>query len=239
MQDLNFTLNKATLDETIADKLEEIILRDSAQVEQKLPSEQSLAISFGVSRTVIREALKLLKARGLITSQNGVGSSIRKPDPSSVTDAIKRIIHLENINSMCIFEARAALETMAARLAAEKATPADCDVLEEINQKMEACKEDIEKRVQADIQFHQKFAEIAGNPLISLFIESLSPMLAPLLTQNMHIPHSNEDGIIYHKHIIAALRTGDVAKVEDAVRSHIVTSMKNYEASLEEKKTAQ
>ena len=79
MQYIDGKGKKTNMYETIADKLEEMILTDAISIDEKLPSEQTLATSFGVSRPVIREALMLLNARGLISQKNGEGNYVSQP----------------------------------------------------------------------------------------------------------------------------------------------------------------
>lgn len=231
MQNIDFDVKPINLYEVIAAKLEEMILRDSTQIEQKLPSEQSLAASFGVSRPVIREALMLLKARGLITQRNGEGSFISNPDPQELTNTINRMVQMNNIHPASIYEIRVTLEMMACRLAAERATAEELQELTRINHDMEQCKEDIQKRVELDIHFHSRLAEFSGNPLLAMFVKSTTSLLHHMLKQALELPGTHEDGIDYHHRIIESLRTGDPEKAEDTIRGHLVTSMRNYEVA--------
>jgi DNA-binding FadR family transcriptional regulator len=231
MQYIDFNVKHKNLYETIAEKLEDMILSDSTQIEQKLPSEQSLAASFGVSRPVIREALMLLKARGLITQRNGEGSFISNPDPQELTNTINRMVQMNNINMASVYEIRVTLEIMACRLAAERATQEGLQELTHINDEMEQYKNDIKKRVALDIEFHTKLAELSGNPLLGMFVKSMTSQLETMLTQAMELAGTNEDGISYHRRIIEALHTGDPEKAEDTIRGHLVASMRNYEVA--------
>jgi DNA-binding FadR family transcriptional regulator len=231
MQYIDFNVKPTNLYETIAEKLEDMILSDSTQIEQKLPSEQSLAASFGVSRPVIREALMLLKARGLVVQRNGEGSFISNPNPQELTNTINRMVQMNNINTASVFEIRVTLEIMACRLAAERATQIELNELELINDEMEQCKDDMKKRVELDIQFHTKLAELSGNPLLGIFVKSMTSLLEIMLIQALELSGTNEDGISYHRKIIEALRTGDPEKAGDTVRGHLVTSMRNYEVA--------
>jgi len=231
MQNIDFNVKPMNMYEVIAGKLEEMILRDSTQIEQKLPSEQSLAASFGVSRPVIREALMLLKARGLITQRNGEGSFISNPDPKELTNTINRMVQMNNIHAGSIYEIRVTLEVMACRLASERATQEELEQLTLINNEMEHCKEDIPKRVNLDIDFHAKIAELSGNPLLAMFVKSTMSLLEQMLTQALELEGTNEDGISYHRRIIEAIRSGDPGIAEDTIRGHLVTSMRNYEVA--------
>ncbi|MDF2724907.1 MAG: putative GntR family transcriptional regulator [Paenibacillus sp.] len=236
MQYIDFNVKPTNLYEVIAEKLEEMILRDSTQIEQKLPSEQSLAASFGVSRPVIREALMLLKARGLITQRNGEGSFISNPNPQELTNTINRMVQMNNIHPSNIFEVRVTLEIMACRLATERATEEALNELTLINDEMEQYKEDRQKRVALDIQFHAKLAELSNNPLLAMFVKSTTSLLQNMLTQALELPGTHEDGISYHRRIIEALRSGDPGKAEDTIRGHLVTSMRNYEVASQQTK---
>jgi DNA-binding FadR family transcriptional regulator len=124
MQDIDIDLKKVNLSETLADKLEEIILSDIKLFGQKLPSEQELAKKFGISRNIVREALKLLKERGLVTSRTGDGSYFSKPEPQTLTNLISRMLVMNNIDADNSYEVRMMLECNACRLAARQATGA-------------------------------------------------------------------------------------------------------------------
>lgn len=233
MQSIDFNVKHTNLYEVIAEKLETMILSDSSQLEQKLPSEQSLAASFGVSRPVIREALMLLKARGLVVQRNGEGSFISNPPPQELTNTINRMVQMNNIPTYSMYEIRVTLEIMASRLAAERATEEELSELSRINDEMERHMHDIKKRVELDIRFHTKLAELSGNPLLGIFVTSMTSLLETMLTQALELPGTNEDGISYHRKIIDALRTRNPEQAEDTIRGHLVASMRNYEVANE------
>lgn len=92
MQKINYSVQRVNLYESIADNLEQMILNDSSQIGQRLPSEQTLAENFGVSRNVVRESLKILKERHLVSLRTGEGAYIEKPDNRSLTELLNRII---------------------------------------------------------------------------------------------------------------------------------------------------
>lgn len=229
--EMNYDLKRESLYEVIADKLETAILNDSTQLEKKLPSEQALASSFGVSRPVIREALKLLKARGLVDQKNGEGNFICEPKPVIIGDAVSRIVKLRRVHVTDIIEMRIQFEIMGIRLAAERITERQLCGLEEINKEMNENKANIELRTDLDMQFHQKIAESSGNAVLSIFLESLAVLIRPMVKAALSLPLTNEDGIIYHKRIIHALKTHNRAEAEDLIRGHLISSFRNYEVS--------
>ena len=86
-----FTLNRLTLAEQVAEKIEMMILSDDTKLAGKLPSEQALAVSFSVSRTVIREALVILRAKGLIVKSNGVSSRVCNRPAVNLENTLKNV----------------------------------------------------------------------------------------------------------------------------------------------------
>lgn len=226
---LEFCIPRESLPEIVAKKIEELIIGDTSNLNKKLPSEQSLAVSFGVSRPVIREAMKILKTRGLIEQKNGEGNFICEPDSSFISDTFNRIIHLKKIDAASVFEVRINLEIMAARLASEKASEADFDELQEINNEMRGYKDNIEKRTEFDLKFHKKIAQASGNPLLEVFIESIAMLLFSITKYTLNGQIGNEEGIEYHDKIIAVLRSRNTIDAENIIRLHLLSSIRNFE----------
>lgn len=228
----DLTLARESLPEIIANKLEELIIEEKFVAEQKLPSEQALADQFGVSRPVIREAMKILKARGLIIQKNGEGTFIHEPDSGLITDTVNRIIHLKNIDVEDIYEVRINLELLAVAQAVIKADDKGFEELQEINDELERYKDNIEKRVQGDVQFHKKIAQLSGNLLLEMFVESMAVLITQITKYTLERKVGNEEGIYGHQGIIDALRSRNVAEAKKMVRMHLEKSQQNYLSAL-------
>lgn len=233
---MNLKVEKKALCDQIADRIEQMILNDKSQAQQKLPSEQALSAGFGVSRPVIREALTILKARGLVSPRQGGGSYITVPSSTQLMDTVNRLTLMKDISMEDVCAVRVQLESMAARLAAEHATPRQLDELEAINRRMEDHGTDAQMRADLDLKFHQYIAEISGNRLLKCFVQSMNGLLRPMLTLSLCLPMANEDGIAYHDRIIAALRSGDAEMSESLIRDHLMLFIRNYELVKEEHK---
>jgi DNA-binding FadR family transcriptional regulator len=228
MQNIDIDLKKVNLSETLADKLEDIILNDIQSFGQKLPSEQELAKKFGISRNIVREALKLLKERGLVISRTGDGSYISKPEPQTLTKLISRMLVMNGIDAETIYEMRVMLECNACVLAAQRATEAEFDSLTAINREMEQKQQDLEVRVDLDLQFHARIAEISGNALLSIFVKSMTHLRKAMIRQAILSEGGSQDGIDYHGRIIAALRIRDAKQAEQTMREHLTESMRRH-----------
>jgi GntR family transcriptional repressor for pyruvate dehydrogenase complex len=223
----SFTLNRLTLAEQVAEKIEMMILSDDPKLAGKLPSEQALAVSFSVSRTVIREALVILRAKGLIVKSNGVSSQIRKQPAINLENTFKWIIHLQNVNPQEIYEVRVALEAMAIYLAAEKHTEEDLACLEELVREMEQNNHDLEARTKADLKFHQKIVSMSGNSLLIPISDSLFTLLHDIVYGTLKKIGPSEDSTVMHNRIIEAIRNGDPDTAVEQMRIHLALFIRN------------
>ena len=222
-----YKLNKVNYYEQIADILETSILEDTMAENGKLPSEMELAKRFNVSRTILREALKLLKERGLVQMKTGDGSYITRPEASTISGILNRFIKLDGVSDEDIYVIRYSLELSAARIAAEKASDTELNGMEALIDEMERNKNETELRTQLDCDFHIAIALASKNALLAVFIESMTEVLRKVIRRGVLLPGMNEDGIIRHRRIMAAMRKRDPAQAEAAMRDHLDVSWDN------------
>jgi DNA-binding FadR family transcriptional regulator len=228
MENNDMELKKVNLYELLADKLESKIIGDANLFGQKLPSEQELAKNYGVSRNIVREALKLLKERGLITSHTGDGSYVTKPELPTLTNVISRMLVMHNIDAADSYEVLVILECKACSLATQRASEADFDILTAINRQMDEKQNDLNMRVDLDAQFHAQIADISGNTLLSIFVKSMKHLHRKMIRQALQSEGGSQDGINYHDKIIAALRARDAEQAELTMRGHLEESMRRH-----------
>ncbi|MDD3413442.1 MAG: FadR/GntR family transcriptional regulator [Lachnospiraceae bacterium] len=228
--DERFILVKTNLYEQIADCLEELILTDEElQKEKKLPSEQTLAEKFGVSRNVIREALKILKERGLINPKNGTGSYITKPEASNLSDVISRMVVMDNMNYSDIYDVRIILETASCKRAALNATSDDLANMSDMLEKLKNRDITVEERRELDFGFHIAIAEAAGNPLLVVFVQTMKNLFLEMIEKGIFIEGGIDDAINRHANIMEALKAGDPNMAEVMMYDHLHFSKKNVE----------
>ena len=121
-------LERASLHEGIAAQIEKAILSGELESGARLPSEDALAKEFGVSRPIVREALARLRDRGLVKTLTGSGTFVQQPDTDHLAQALLRHLREARTDSQSIrnlYEARIAIETMSAQLAAVRANDRD------------------------------------------------------------------------------------------------------------------
>jgi DNA-binding FadR family transcriptional regulator len=213
-----------TLYEQVADSLEKIILDEGSDC-KRLPTEHDLVIQYGVSRSVIREALKVLKARGLVSMRAGDGSYVTIPNSSTISQTLSRVMRFNGISDDKITEVRSILESSAVGDAAVYATDDDIEHLENIVDQMEKCKNNITERAQKDCEFHYAIARLSRNELLALMVESLMELIRKYIEKRLQTyPKGNEGGIIAHREIIKAIKNHNSSRAKKYMRHHIEES---------------
>lgn len=233
-KDERLAVSRVNLYEQIADKLEELIL-SSEYTEEKLPSEQALAEQFAVSRNVVREALKILKERGLIESRNGTGSYITKPEAANLSDVISRMVVMDNIDYCAIYDVRIILETAACRSAAERVTTGQLMQMEELLERLKDRTMTVKERRETDFAFHEAIAEATGNPLLAVLIRAMKNVFIEMIEKGIFMTGGIDDAIMRHARIMDALKMHDSQEAEAAMFDHLQFSKKNVEQYLKNK----
>lgn len=169
---------KGSLSLHVAAQLEALITGGSLRVGQKLPGENGLCQSFGVSRTVIREAITHLKSLGLVATRRGVGTTVIRAAALEATPA-KRIHPTTVEEILHVLELRMELEPAAARLAALRHNEEDrLRLLNTHTAFINACSESSLAR-EEDYAFHRAIASATGNPCFITFHEQLRHSVIP------------------------------------------------------------
>ena len=221
-------LQHQALYEQIADKLEFMILNDHSKLDTKLPSEHFLSDMFGVSRPVIREAIKLLKERGLIQSRQGAASVISAPDEETLSKNMNRIVRTQEIAPEQVYQLRIVLETFSASLAAQNAQEEQLKPLRRLLDKEASC-QNVEEIVETDLNIHREIASASGNLLLEMMLSSILTILKPVITRLKENPVLIDDGAQFHKKIYQAIKNKDSQAASELMQAHLVMSARNYE----------
>lgn len=163
----------------VANKLQSAIESGKFVIGTSLPSERELMTKYQVSRTTVREALRVLGAQGLIEVKRGRsgGSFISSPTAHSVVKSLDLFIKGQNIRFIDLICARQAIEPAAAAQAATSRSP---EKLERLRLQCVACEEsvqDVHRFVDANLKWHLDVAEASENPLFVTFLTSISAAL--------------------------------------------------------------
>jgi GntR family transcriptional repressor for pyruvate dehydrogenase complex len=207
----------------VADQIMDLIAEGKLQEGDRLPAERDLCDTFDVSRTVIREAVSILEAKGLVSSITGSGTYVRSIQAEDVVNSLGLYISTmsKSVSMMHLLEVRRVIETQVARFAAERATQEDIDDLEtlwmDMCQRIEA-PEDFAKK---DLEFHVRLARASGNPLFEIVLLPLTDVLLQLIYVGSVVPGTPEEACDYHRRVVEAVRSGDADKAVEAVVNHL------------------
>ncbi|CAM2196873.1 transcriptional regulator GlcC [Paraburkholderia sp. A1RI_3L] len=166
--------------DVVAERIEKLIVDGVLKVGQALPSERRLTEKLGVSRTALREGMKVLRARGIIETQHGKGSFVANLTPQEHITPMMHLLASQPRTLYDLFEVRGMLEAEAARLAALRGTEADFILItrryEEMNAP-EAQNLPPAERARLDHAFHRAIYEASHNPVLVNTLQSLTDLL--------------------------------------------------------------
>jgi GntR family transcriptional regulator, transcriptional repressor for pyruvate dehydrogenase complex len=214
-------LKAHTLAEQVSEQIAKSIIDNNMVAGDKLPSERELSEGFGVSRPVVREALRGLAARGMVTVRSGVGASVASADASLVTDAFRSFLRgSEELEYSHVHEVRLMLELQIAKIACENATDDDIRRLEAIHARM-AGDPTTDDAAAADVEFHGMIAKATHNPLYAIILDSLRDVLFQVRQSALHVPGRAHRGFEYHGEILDAIRRRDADAAVAHMREHL------------------
>ncbi|EKF40137.1 FadR/GntR family transcriptional regulator [Nitratireductor indicus] len=200
---------------------------------ERIPSESDLCAEFGVSRTVVREAVASLRADGVLKSRQGIGVFVDdapRLQPFEISpipdDAVQEILH--------ILELRLSVELEAAAMAAERRSQAQLEQIANALEKLRA--EGNGQSGPMDFDFHLAIARATNNPYFEKFLTFLGPQIIPRLRINA-IGSGAQSGAYHdklqeeHHAILDAIEKKDSAGARDAMRRHLSGSLTRYRQS--------
>ena len=228
------TQRRPNLTQSLIKEIRERITSGSLQPGDKLPIEQKLVEEFGVSRTVVREAIAGLRADGLVEARHGVGVFVQDPpkwngkfgflgeDSGRISSIVETL------------ELRAAVEIEAAAIAAQRCSPGQEARIRERFQDMQNIAKGGTTAAEADFAFHIAIADAANNPQFIEFLKFLGARTIPR-SQIDRPDENNEDAqrrehrlLDEHRAIMEAISNRDPEAARDAMREHLKGSQERY-----------
>ena len=212
-----------TLASQVTLQLEDMISTQHLQPGERLPSERELAKLFGVSRTVIREAMRAMAAKGLVEVQSGSGTILRTLTAETVSKSFSMLLRQgrPHVDYDKVNEVRRLLEIEIAGLAAQRRTPEDLDKLQAIVLDMNVMKNDRDSFAQMDVMFHVALAEATYNELFVIMLESLSDVMLEVRLIGFDVPDAPQNAIDYHYRIYEQVRDGNIQASREAMAEHL------------------
>jgi DNA-binding FadR family transcriptional regulator len=218
--------------EAVAARLREQILGGELAPGDRLPTEPELSVRYGVSRSTVREALRVLSSQNLVETTRGVsgGSFVVHPRAEHVRDYLEVALGLlavgEQVDVAALLEVRDLLEVPAAGLAAEHATKDQLDALRATL--LDPAHTDARELHECNHRFHALLVTAAGNPLLEVVAQ---PVFRTLVTRfargEAELPFW-EEVVDDHRVILAAVEAGDAERAQELTRAHLARLRASY-----------
>jgi len=221
------SFNKIQREEPLSHKVERQI-RDAISTKvllpgDKLPGELELAEKFGVSRTAVREALRMLAGRGLVNIRKGSGVYVTEMDISNVVDPFFSLLDMKcgKASLLHILRVRLFMEPEITRMAVKHCSDNDVEYLEEMYRHMEKHKDDPAKNIVYDIKFHQRISQATNNPLVPVIMEPIFQLLEKFISITYKQSHASDLAIRFHHELVESFKTKDADRAFDVMHKHL------------------
>lgn len=218
------------------DMVAEVLKRLSQQImagdfgsDGVLPPEGTLATDFAVSRTVIREAMRTLRAQGLVEVSQGKPPRVKPAGPEAAIASLELMLRRSQGTLLHLIEARRPLESEIAALASWRATPEHIERLAAAVEAL-ATARSREARVEADVQFHRILAESTDNPVFVLLLETVSGLLRESRRRTL-AESGVEIALEGHRAVLAAVRSHDAVAARAAMLAHLQLAERDLRAA--------
>jgi GntR family galactonate operon transcriptional repressor len=215
--------------DAVVDHLIELIVSGGIQPDQLLPVESALCEAFGVSRTVVREAIKSLEAKGLLRARQGVGTLVSGQESWNLLDpavlaAIVRNDERYDVLDQLI-EVRTSLESSMAREAARKATRTDAADLRDLMTQLDAAVREPDLLDDVDVAFHERIMLASGNRLGRAIVHTVhaEARRSPRYVGHSTLAHRRQSNR-QHLAVLEAIEARDADAAASLMAAHIATS---------------
>jgi GntR family transcriptional repressor for pyruvate dehydrogenase complex len=190
-----------------------------------VPPERELTETFGVGRSSIREALRMLESQGVITAAGG-GALVVANASNPLNSSLRLLFALDGAAGIHdLFELRRILDCEAAALAAERRSDQHLAAMDAATAEMAAAlarESEGDRFIDADLRFHLAVADATGNRLILHNMQAVRDVVRRALLTVFLIPNSPESAVPEHRAIRAAIAAGDVDRARQEMRAHLI-----------------
>ena len=215
---------------------------------ERLPTETQLQQKWGVSRSVVREAMKVLASQGLVRIEQGRGTFVSDSDSAPLATQITLALRRPRAGSTpgmadgvgewaALLDVRRVLEVAVAERAAGQAGETDFAAMQNAIEEMRARPAQPAGYVDADIAFHRALASATGNPLWGALLDSLNDLLRRYREASFRGRDSALMAARQHQQILDAVQNGDAAAASHAMRLHLQRSEQDLKKERASKKS--
>ncbi len=219
--------------ESIIEQLEDSILSGELKVGEKLPSEQELATQAGVGRRAIREALKALEMKGLISVRKGSGAFVIRNDFDNYIETLSRnvkaYLHVNRASLAHILQYR---EILGGSVISMLAARPDEGTIARIEATLDQQERALEKKspslyTKAHIDYHLAIIDSLENPIVSMMYIEIIRLLEPYMKRSGSDLGIMRQSIAEHREILEAIKANDTQRAHKAFHVHLESSLEH------------
>ena len=208
----------------VINKITDLILSGRLEKNKLIPPENILCERLGVSRSILRESMKMLAAKGMVEIKQGYGTFVRVPKENVAEEALSIYMQTNKVTLIQLMEVRIPLEKEIARLAALRRKEEHLEAMEETFKVMERYGKDLKKCVKADTDFHQILVASTENPVFGIISRSIIQLLKH--SRQVTISYYGVEKVIReHKAIKEAIRKRDAKSALLSMETHMKSAL--------------
>lgn len=209
----------------LAEHLQHLISSGELAVGESFPAERDLMVQYDVSRATVREALRMLGAKGLLEVRRGRrgGSYVKAPDGENVKSTLDLFIQGHGIRFVDLLAVREAIEPVAAGQAARFRTDDDLTLIEKALDEADAVVEDIARFSEQNVIWHMSIVRASHNPLFQSFMASISSALYSATSREEFDLETRLVVSRSHRRIFEAIRDRDEAAARRRMLRHVTS----------------
>jgi GntR family transcriptional repressor for pyruvate dehydrogenase complex len=214
-------VKRTKLYETVAQQIKEMMRDGLLKPGDRLPPERELAESFRVSRSSLRDAIRVLEVMGLVAPRQGEGTVVRDVSAESLMNPLSSmLLHKRELVSE-LLDLRRMIEPPLAGRAAARATPGELSRLEDILRRQKEKVDAGELAVEEDSEFHYAIAEAAKNTVVLKVVDVFMDLLRETRARSLQVQGRLQKSFAGHRRIFRAIKRHKAAAAEIAMRRHI------------------
>lgn len=203
----------------IVSQITDAIVRGELRPGDRLPTERDLANQFGVSRTVVRDAIKLLAGRGILKVRHGVGIFVSESQTTYVE--MDEALYSKEGTLKDLFEIRKVLESEAVLWATERATDAQLNRLQSILDDAFEHRDDLAILGERDAQFHVGIAEASQNLVLVRLMLTMLDLLSESRMESLSIQNLPQQSLADHQSILEAIKQKNDQLAKQRMLAHL------------------
>lgn len=208
--------------QNVAADIEQKILNGEYPDGSPLPSERNLAVQYGVSRNVLREAIKMLSEKKLITNFIGKGNYVTLPDEDDTVDMVEYALNVSSISMDQIVDARESLEYIIGLRIIGLSDQIDLTPAYNHYELMQKCLNKSKEFLKLDTDFHILLADLCQNTPLKIFYQTLSNTITKQFYYGFNDnKKGRESAQEEHLRILNALKSRDEKAYKDAIHLHL------------------